>query len=82
MAKKVYIGNLPARITEEGLKDVFAQIGDVRDVKIAKDPKTGHPKGYGVVEMSLELDAYRAVHVLNGTTHGGRKLEVREMRGH
>ncbi len=78
MASRIYVGNLPPLITEEVLRDVFAQIGDVRNVRIAKDPKTGRPKGSGLVEMSWEVDAYRAVHILNGTTHGGKKIEVKE----
>jgi RNA recognition motif-containing protein len=78
MASKVYIGNLPQRITEDGLKDVFAQIGDVQEVKIVKDPATGRSKGFGFVEMALEVDAYRAVHILNGTTHAGKRIEVKE----
>lgn len=82
MATKVFIGNLPARINEQGLKKVFMQIGEVQKVQIARDPRTRRSRGYGFVEMSLDLDAYRAEHILNGTTHGGKRLQVIEIKEH
>jgi RNA recognition motif-containing protein len=78
MATKVRVENLPSDITEERLKDVFAQIGDVQSVTIKTDLLTGRPKGYGFIEMSLDVDAYRAVNILDGTTFKDRRIRLTE----
>ena len=78
MATKVRIENLPSDITEERLKDIFSQIGDVQSVTIKTDLLTGRPKGYGFVEMSLDVDAYRAVNILDGTTFKDRRIHLKE----
>jgi RNA recognition motif-containing protein len=78
MTTKVRVENLPSDITEERLQDVFAQIGDVQSVTIKTDLLTGRPKGYGFVEMSLDVDAYRAVNILDGTTFKDRRIHLKE----
>lgn len=78
---RIYVENLPSDITEDGLKDVFTQIGEVQSVKIRPDLLTiltSHPKGFGVVEMSLEVDAYRAVNFFEGATFKDSKIHVEE----
>ena len=78
MVTKVRIENLPSDITEERLKDIFSQIGDVQSVTIKTDLLTGRPKGYGFVEMSLDVDAYRAVNILDGTTFKDKRIHLKE----
>jgi RNA recognition motif-containing protein len=83
MASKIYVDNLPIDMTEDRLKDVFAQIGEVQSVKITKDLLTlltDHPKGHGIVEMTLEVDAYRAVNVFDGATFKDRKIHLEETK--
>ena len=78
MVTKVRIENLPSDITEERLKDIFSQIGDVQSVTVKTDLLTGRPKGYGFVEMSLDVDAYRAVNILDGTTFKDKRIHLKE----
>ena len=78
MTTKVRVENLPSDITEERLKDVFTQFGDVQAVTIKTHFLTGLPKGYGFVKMSLDVDAYRAVNILDGTTFKNRKIHLKE----
>jgi cold-inducible RNA-binding protein len=78
MATKVYVENLPCDISEERLKDVFAQIGSVESVKLETDLITRRPKCAGYVEMSLDVDAYRAVNFFNGATFKDRIIHVEE----
>ena len=80
MASKIYVENLPADLTEQGLKDIFAQIGDVQAVKIETDLLTKRSKGRGVVEMSLDVDAYRAVNCFEGATIKDRKIHLKEAK--
>ena len=78
MVTKVRIENLSPDITEERLKDIFSQIGDVQSVTVKTDLLTGRPKGYGFVEMSLDVDAYRAVNILDGTTFKDKRIHLKE----
>jgi len=78
MAAKIRVENLPPDITEERLKDIFSQIGDVQSVIIKKDLLTGRRKGYGFVEMSLDVDAFRAVNILDGTAFKDKRIHLKE----
>jgi cold-inducible RNA-binding protein len=80
MTTKVYVDNLPCDITEERLKDVFAQIGAVEAVKVQTDLLTLRTRCSGTVEMSLDVDAFRAVNFFNGATFKDRKIHVEEAK--
>jgi RNA recognition motif-containing protein len=75
---KITVENLPADITEEGLKEVFGQIGEVQSVKLKTDLFTWQPNGQGIVDMALEVDAYRAINCFEGASFKDRKIHVRE----
>lgn len=75
---KISVENLPASITEERLKDVFGQIGEVQSVKLKTDLFTWQPNGQGIVDMTLEVDAYRAIMCFEGAALKDRKIHVQE----
>lgn len=75
---KISVENLPAGITEEGLKDVFGQIGEVQSVKLKTDLLTWRPNGNGIVDMALEVDAYRAINCFEGAAFNDKKIHVQE----
>ena len=77
MSKKIYVGNLPFEATEEGVRELFAQYGEVTSVNIIADRETGRPRGFGFVEME---DADKAISELNDKDFGGRNLRVNEAR--
>ena len=78
MSRNVYVGNLPYRISDEEVRQVFAQDGrEVVSVNLIADRETGRPRGFGFVEMS-RADASRAIQSLNGKDMGGRPLRVNE----
>ena len=79
MSKKIYVGNLSFRTTEEELTSLFSQIGSVESVSIITDRDTGRSKGFGFVSMSDE-DAEKAIAAFNGKDLGGRPLTVNEAR--
>lgn len=80
MAKKLYVGNLSYSITEDALRDAFAQIGEVQSAKIINDAATGRSKGFGFIEMAADEDAEKAITTLNGTNLGERTINVSEAR--
>ena len=78
MAKKIYVGNLNFRTTEDGLRDLFSQHGDVTDVRIIIDRETRRSRGFGFVEMSDDASADAAIDALNNFDLDGRPLKVNE----
>lgn len=79
MSKKIYVGNLPFRATEEELTSLFEQVGAVESVSIITDRDTGRSKGFGFVSMNDD-DAEKAIAALNGKDFAGRALTVNEAR--
>lgn len=72
----LYVGNLPYNATEQDLKNLFSEIGEVQEVKILIDQATGKPKGFGFVEMVDSEEAIIAMKVLNGRELLDRNLVV------
>ena len=48
---KLYVGNLPYNTSEEDLRNLFAQYGNVESVAVITDRDTGRSKGFGFVEF-------------------------------
>src|SRR5690606_12595497 len=78
--KKLYVGNLPFRSTEDELLDLFGQHGEVSSASIVMDRETGRSRGFAFVEMTDDNDAETAINALNGYSLGGRALVVNEAR--
>jgi RNA recognition motif-containing protein len=79
MSKRIYVGNLPFSATEDEIRRLFAEHGEVIDVSLPQDRDTGRPRGFGFVEMP-DADADKAVQALDGREFGGRALRVNEAR--
>ncbi len=80
MNKKLYIGNLSSKVTEDDLRSNFAGAGKVLSVSIIKDRLTGLSKGFGFVEMSSEEEAKEAIEKFNGGQLDGNTIVVNEAR--
>ena len=80
MAAKLVVGNLSFQATEEDLRELFAQAGNVETVRIITDQFTGRPRGFGFVEMATKEEAQKAVEMLNGRLFRDRNLVVDEAR--
>lgn len=80
VGKKIYVGNIPFKTTEEDIKELFSQNGEVESVKIITDAHSGQSKGFGFVEMVTEEDAQKAITSLNGAAFMDRTLSVAEAK--
>jgi len=80
MAKKLYVGNLLYEVTDEELRDLFMQAGNVVSATVIRFRDTGRSKGFGFVEMETEEGAQKAIDMFNGQDNKGRKLVVSEAR--
>ena len=76
----IYVGNLSYQSTEDELRDLFAEFGDVVSAKLIVDKFTGQSKGFGFVEMSNNSEAQKAMDELNGRDVNGRSITVNQAR--
>ena len=76
----IYVGNLPHSITEDVLREVFSQHGEVSSVNVVKDRETGRPRGFAFVEMPDGGEAANAIEQLNLHEIDGRSITVDEAR--
>lgn len=80
MSKKLYVGNLPFSVTEENLRDLFAQAVTVESANVISDKFTGRSKGFGFVEVASDEEMATAIEKYNGYNLEGRDLTVNEAR--
>jgi len=80
MSKRIYVGGLPFKTTEEEMNTLFAGYGAVTSAKLITDKYSGQSRGFGFVEMPNDEEATAAMEKLNGSEYGGRKLTVNEAR--
>ena len=50
MPKKLYVGNMSYDTTQDQIRQLFSEAGEVADVSIITDRETGRPKGFGFVD--------------------------------
>lgn len=77
---RIYVGNLKYDVTDEQLKDMFGELGEVASADVIKDKLTGQSKGFGFVDMPNAAEAHDAIQALHDSMHDGRKLTVNEAR--
>jgi len=80
MARKLFVGGLPYRTTNDELRDAFAKAGEVASASIVTDRETGRSRGFGFVEMANDGDADSAISMWNGKEFDGRTLTVSDAR--
>src|SRR3989304_10044325 len=77
---RLFIGNLPYAISEEGLRELLSQVGAIQAVTIPRDRVTHRPRGFALVDVAGEADAREIVRKFNGYSLDGRPLRVEEAR--
>ena len=75
-----YCGNISYDTSEDDLRDLFAQYGEVAGVRVIKDRDTGRSKGFGFVDMNNDDEAKEAIEALNEKDFMGRALRINEAR--
>ena len=76
METKLYVGNLAYSATEDDLRRLFTQAGEVQSVSVIKDRDTNRSKGFAFVEMSTQAEAEKAISLLNDFSFHDRPLTV------
>ena len=80
MAQKLFVGGLPFATSNDQLRDLFAEIGEVASATVVTDRDTGRSRGFGFVEMATPEAAEEAINRLNGRDYEGRRLQVEKAK--
>lgn len=78
MNKELYIRNISLEASEEDVRKLFSVIGEVLEIRLVTDTRTGHFVGSGYVEMANETDARAAMASLNGARLLQRTISITE----
>ncbi len=76
----IYVANIPFKVHEDELGELFAAYGEVTSAKIIFDKLTNRSRGFGFVEMAVEEEGHKAIEALNGTDFQGKEIAVSEAR--
>ena len=74
----IFVGSLPFKLNESGLREIFEKFGEVSSVSIIINKATHMKKGFGFVVMPDDTQALAAINALNGTEVMGRSIEVKQ----
>ncbi|KAJ8750167.1 hypothetical protein K2173_014082 [Erythroxylum novogranatense] len=67
--KKIFVGGIPASVTEDEFKEFFSQFGEVIEHQIMRDHSTNRSRGFGFITFDREL-------VVDDLLARGNKLEL------
>ncbi len=76
MESRLFVGNLSYNVSEEDVRELFSQAGELKDVTLVVDRDTRRPKGFGFVEYTNQADAEKAIQMFNDQELDGRRLNV------
>src|SRR5688572_13446747 len=76
----IYVANIPFKASEDELRELFEQHGEVSSVKIILDKETNRSRGFGFIEMADAESGKTAINELNGYNFLGKDLVVNEAR--
>ncbi|KZT26797.1 RNA-binding domain-containing protein [Neolentinus lepideus HHB14362 ss-1] len=76
MSAKVYVGNLSWNTTDDSLRTVFSEFGQILDSIVMRDRETGRSRGFGFVTYSSTTEAESAISGLNESDLDGRRIKV------
>jgi cold-inducible RNA-binding protein len=80
MTKRLYVGNVPFKATEDHLREFFSNVGEIESIRMMVAPRTGQPKGFAFLEMATDEEAKKVLAAMNGKPFMGRELRVSEAR--
>jgi RNA recognition motif-containing protein len=75
-SKTLYVGNLSFDMTDRELNDLFKDVRNVIDVRVAIDRKTGQPRGFAHADFIDIASAQVAREQLANKSPHGRRLRV------
>jgi len=74
---KIFIGNLAYSATDNDLRDLFQDFGQIEDCVVIMDRNSGESKGFGFVTFSDQAGADKAISEMAEYSYEGRNLNVK-----
>jgi RNA recognition motif-containing protein len=75
---RLYVGNLPTRITDPDLRELALPFGKPQSANIARYLVGGMSKGFGYIDYATREEGRAAIAGLNGKEVDGQTLTVYE----
>jgi len=76
----IYVGNLSFQATEEDLRDIFAEYGEISRISLPTDRETGRKRGFAFIEMKEDSVEENVIAELDGAEWMGRELRVNKAK--
>ncbi len=74
---KLLVRNLARNTTEDELRSLFEQYGQVQSCNLVMDAVSGKSKGFGFIEIPKPAEARTAIRELNQTSLAGNSIRVK-----
>lgn len=74
---KLLVRNLARTTSENDLRSLFEQYGQVQYCNLVMDPASGKSKGFGFIELPKPAEARMAIRELNQTSLDGNSIRVK-----
>ena len=78
--KKVFVGGLPAALTEQEFKTFFERFGVVTEAQILLEKETQRPRGFGFITYDAEDSVDRLFAEASSFDLMGKTVRARERR--
>lgn len=79
MDKKIIIKGLPLSITEDYIRKIFSEAGNINRITIVRDKVSNEPIGVDLLEMPAS-DADKAIKLFDGKEMDGQIVSVKESK--
>ena len=76
----IYVGQLPFDVTENELKELFSEFGEIASINLVMDRYSGRPRGFGFVDMPSNAEADTAIKALNRSMFKGKEIKVNQVQ--
>eukprot|EP00594_Rhizosolenia_setigera_P004590 CAMPEP_0178953920 /NCGR_PEP_ID=MMETSP0789-20121207/8693_1 /TAXON_ID=3005 /ORGANISM="Rhizosolenia setigera, Strain CCMP 1694" /LENGTH=368 /DNA_ID=CAMNT_0020635245 /DNA_START=117 /DNA_END=1223 /DNA_ORIENTATION=+ len=77
---KIFIGNISYETTEENIRELFEEFGEIDSLNVPLDRESGLARGFAFVQMSSKEDGLKAIEALDKIQNNGRTIRVSEQR--
>lgn len=75
MQNKIFVGNLPFKVSDQELQDVFGKFGEISEIKIPTDRESGRTRGFAFITFETQQAAQESL-TMDGQKVGDRNIRV------